>query len=274
MRKLMVSLAAIALLSGIAHSDDDNTSEDAVVATGETQTDPNIWLEEVEGEDALGWVRGQNERSLAVLEGDARFAPMQAAAKEIVTSNDRIPYGSIRDGMVYNFWQDETNVRGLWRRTSLESYVSDAPDWETVVDFDALSKAENANWVFKGSNCFKPEASERTLCMVSLSNGGKDAVIQREFDLDKLAWVEGGFETFEAKQGVAWVDNDTLLIGTDWGADGSTLTESGYPSIVKRWTRGTPIEEAKTLVAGDKTDVGVWPFALELEDGRVLEGVG
>ncbi|MEL7130734.1 MAG: prolyl oligopeptidase family serine peptidase, partial [Pseudomonadota bacterium] len=184
-----------------------------------------------------------------------------------------IPYGTIRDGLVYNFWQDETHVRGLWRRATLESYSGDEPAWETVIDFDALAAEEEANWVFKGVDCFKPEDGAKTLCMVALSDGGKDAVIQREFDLETKTWVEGGFETFEAKQGVAWADANTLLVGTDWGGDGSTLTESGYPSIVKRWTRGTPLEEAKPLVAGEKTDVGVWPFTIERVDGRVHQGV-
>jgi len=161
-------------------------------------------------------------------------------------------------------------VRGLWRRTSLESYASDAPAWETVIDFDALSKAEDANWVYKGANCFKPEGADKTLCMVSLSNGGKDAVIQREFDLETKTWVEGGFETPEAKQGLSWLDQDTVLISTDWGGDGSTLTESGYASVVKRWTRGTPLDSAQTVFTGDKTDVASSGFRMELDDGRTL----
>ena len=141
-------------------------------------------------------------------------------------------------------------MRGLWRRTSLASYATDAPEWETVLDFDALSKAEDANWVYKGANCFKPDGAEQTLCMVSLSNGGKDAVTQREFNLDTKSWVEGGFETPEAKQGLSWLDQDTVLISTDWGGDGSTLTESGYASVVKRWKRGTPLESAQTVFTG------------------------
>ena len=246
--------------------------------TGETMTetadaaDPFLWLEEVEGEEALAWVEGQNARSLAVLEAQPDYAAYLAAATEVATSAERIPYISVRDGVAYNFWQDETNVRGLWRRTPMESYRTDAPEWETVLDFDALAAAEEANWVFKGSNCHDPKDGGSTLCMISLSNGGKDAVETREFDLETKSFVEGGFATPEAKQGAAWVDRDTLLIATDWGGDGSTLTESGYPYVVKRWTRGTPLEEAEFLISGDRTDVGVWPFTLELEDGTVLQG--
>ncbi|MCL4157101.1 UNVERIFIED_CONTAM: hypothetical protein GTU68_055691, partial [Idotea baltica] len=232
--------------------------------------DPYLWLEEVEGEEALAWVTQQNERSLTELKAQPHYAKFEAAALEVATSNERIPYGSIRDGLVYNFWQDETNTRGLWRRTTLDSYATDTPAWETVLDFDKLSEAEEKNWVYKGADCFKPDGADRYLCMVSLSDGGKDAVIQREFDLKTKSFVEGGFVTIEAKQGTAWADPDTQLIATDWGE--GTTTESGYPFIVKKWTRGTPLADAKELIRGQATDVGVWPMTMELEDGRVLQG--
>lgn len=235
-----------------------------------TENDPFLWLEEVEGQEALAWVRAQNERSLKSLKSDPRYKNYEAAAMEVATSKERIPYGSVRDGLVYNFWQDETNVRGLWRRTSLESYASQSPEWETILDFDKLAEDEGRNWVFKGSDCFRPRGGEKYLCMISLSDGGKDAVIQREFDLEAKAFVEDGFVTSEAKQGTAWVDYDTLLIGTDWGKE--SLTESGYPYIVKRWQRGTPLSEAEEVIRGQKTDVGVWPMTIELEDGRILQG--
>ena len=267
MRKLIASVAALGLLAGGGFAQDNNANKDPAVTT---QTDPHLWLEEVEGARALAWVRSQNERSLRVLTADKRYAALEAAATQIVNATDRIPYGVIRDGMVYNFWQDAANVRGLWRRTSLAEYANDAPDWETVIDFDALSKAEDANWVYKGANCFKPDGATQTLCMVSLSNGGKDAVIQREFNLDTKTWVEGGFVTPEAKQNISWLDQDTVLISTDWGGDGSTLTESGYASVVKRWKRGTPLESAQTVFTGDKTDVASSGFRIELDDGRNL----
>ncbi|WP_241765132.1 prolyl oligopeptidase family serine peptidase [Hyphomonas beringensis] len=233
-------------------------------------TDPYLWLEEVEGEDALAWVRSQNERTLADLQSDPNYPAFEADAIEALTSAERIPYGSIRNGMVYNFWQDDTHVRGLWRRTSLESYATDAPEWETVLDFDKLAADEDKNWVYKGADCFAPKGSSDYKCMVSLSNGGKDAVIQREFDLVTKQFVEDGFVTPEAKQGSAWASPDTLLIATDWGE--GTVTQSGYPFVVKRWERGTPLDSAEELIRGDETDVGVWPMALELEDGRVLQG--
>ena len=247
-------------------------SETAVLAPEIDTTDPLIWMEDVEGEAALAWVNAQNERSLAKIKALSVFDDNYAKAVELATSTDRIPYGTVRDGLVYNFWQDETNVRGLWRRTSLDSYKTDAPEWETVLDFDKLAADEDKNWVFKGSNCFKPGGAEKTLCFVALSDGGKDAVINREFDLDAKVFVEGGFETTEAKQGVAWIDHDTVLVATDWGGDGSTLTDSGYPSSVRLWTRGEALADATALYAGQKTDVGVWPWSSELDDGTMIYG--
>ena len=238
-------------------------------------TDPHLWLEEVEGDEALAWVRSQNERTLSDLQSDERYASFEAAALEVLTSKERIPYGTIRDGQVYNFWQDDDHVRGLWRTTSLASYSTDEPDWELILDVDALAESEDKNWVFKGANVYKPKDSDRYLCLVSLSDGGKDAIIQREFDLDARSFAPNGFVTIEAKQAASWVDDDTVLIGTDWGPDAAglpTVTDSGYPFVVKRWTRGTPLAEAVEVLRGTSTDVGVWPFTIEDESGELLVG--
>ncbi|MEM1390246.1 MAG: prolyl oligopeptidase family serine peptidase [Pseudomonadota bacterium] len=274
MTAIATALLATACSPGSSTADAETEIGSEVTDTIETaaETDPLIWMEEVEGEEALAWVEGQNERSLAEIQAHPLYDDNLEKMLELVTSEDRIPYGSIRDGMVYNFWQDADNVRGLWRKTTLESYKSDNPEWETVLDFDKLAEDEGKNWVFKGSNCFKPDGAEKTLCFIALSDGGKDAVINREFDLDAKAFVEGGFETFEAKQSVAWIDHDTVLVGTDWGADGSTLTDSGYPSSVRLWTRGQSLEEAQELYVGDKTDVALWPWSSELDDGTMIYG--
>ncbi|MEM9173036.1 MAG: prolyl oligopeptidase family serine peptidase [Pseudomonadota bacterium] len=270
---LFFQLAALATLAACGQSTDSGTepSQEAAVDTPEPE-DPNLWLEAVEGEEALAWVEGENERSLAQLTAEPLYEQNYAAALAVLTSDERIPYGSIRDGFVYNFWQDDTNVRGLWRRTSLAEYEKAQPDWETVLDFDALAASEDKNWVFKGSNCFRPKGSDQTRCLVSLSNGGKDAVEMREFSLADKAFVEGGFYLPEAKQGAAWVDADTLLVSTDWGGDGSTLTESGYPSDVRMLKRGQDLADTQTAYAGESTDVGVWPWASELKDGRMIYG--
>ncbi|MEM8786583.1 MAG: S9 family peptidase, partial [Pseudomonadota bacterium] len=134
--------------------------------------DPFEWLEAIEDEAALDWVRAENTRSKGEIEADPRFPVFKDTMLEILNAEDRIPYGSVRDGFVYNFWQDETNVRGVWRRTPLESYKTDAPDWETLLDIDALAKAEDENWVYEGVDCLEPD---NTRCLVALSRGGTDA---------------------------------------------------------------------------------------------------
>jgi prolyl oligopeptidase len=245
--------------------------------TNTDRTDPHLWLEEVEGERALDWVRRQNERTLAELQSDPRYAGFEAAALDVLTSEDRIPYGTIRDGLVYNFWQDEQHVRGVWRRTPMESYRTSAPEWDVILDVDALAEAEDANWVFKGANVFRPDGSDRYLCLLSLSDGGKDAIVQREFDIESRQFVTDGFTTPEAKQAGAWIDDDHVLIGTDWGVEdggtaASTVTDSGYPFVVKQWTRGTALTGAEELLRGKPTDVGVFPFTIEKEDGNLLAG--
>lgn len=232
----------------------------------------HLWLEEVEGEEALTWVKAQNERSLSELTSHPEYAGNLAKALDVAVSDDRIARGVIRDGLVYNFWQDANNTRGLWRRTTLESYETETPDWETVLDLDALATNEDKNWVYKGNDCFRPQGASKSLCMVSLSDGGKDAVIRREFDLETKSFVEGGFETSEAKQGTAWIDRDTLLVATDWNNDGTTLTVSGYPSSVRLWKRGKPLQEAVELFTGELSDVGSWPWSEELDDGRMIYG--
>lgn len=278
MRNILTLLSAVALAAcGTTQIPETDVAETETQTSVETPAetmvqgeDPYLWLEDVEGEEALSWVRSQNTRTLAELQADPRYASFEAAALDALNSKERIAYGAVRSGFVYNFWQDDTNVRGLWRRTPIASYRTKEPDWETIVDFDALADDEGKNWVYKGANCFAPKGSDTYKCMVSLSDGGKDAVIQREFDLSTKTFVEDGFVTTEAKQGLAWAGPDTVLIATDWG-DG-TVTESGYPFVVKRWQRGTPLEAAEEVYRGDVTDVGVWPMTLELEDGRVLQG--
>jgi prolyl oligopeptidase len=234
------------------------TAATAVSAT----SDPYLWLEEIEGERALAWVRAQNDRSLGELTKDPRYERFYAAALAIAEDKSRIPNGTPRNGWVYNFWQDDTHVRGLWRRTPIESYRKASPDWQTLIDVDALAKSESRNWVFKGVTCLPPEGR---LCMVELSDGGKDAVEQREFDVEKRAFVASGFRLPEAKQQVIWKDADTLLVATDWGND--TMTTSGYPFVVKEWRRGRPLTEAKEIYRGQKTDVGVFPASYESENG-------
>lgn len=233
-------------------------------ATSEA-TDPYIWLEEVEGARAMEWVAERNTHALGTLQGDPRYEGLHQAALEIVQSRDRIPSpGFTHNGSIDNFWQDATHVRGVWRRTSLDSYRTDTPDWDIILDVDALAAAEGANWVYRGANCLAPQ--ER-LCLVSLSDGGKDAVTVREFDSQTRTFVEGGFTLAESKGGATWIDADTLLVERDFG-EGS-LTDSGYPMVVKRLRRGQSIDQAETLFTGQKTDVSVSSSTLRDADGVV-----
>ena len=239
----------------------------ATLVTGSAMAisdDPFLWLEDVEGKRALTWVTAQNERSLKLLQADARYADLEAKALAILEAKDRIASPSFRAGQISNFWQDQANVRGLLRRTTLDSYLTDTPQWETVLDIDALTKAENANWVFKGANCLPPE---ETRCLVSLSVGGKDAVEVREFDTSTRSFVENGFKLPDGKQNADWLDSDTLYVARDWGP--GTMTASGYPFIVKKWKRGTPIEQAVEVYRGNPTDVWAGGGALRDEDGKV-----
>ncbi len=228
-------------------------------------TDPYLWLEEIDGERAMAWVNDQNTRSLGTLQSDPRYETLHQQALDIVQSRDRIPTpGLNRDGTVDNFWQDAEHVRGIWRRTTLESYATETPDWETVLDIDALAQAEGANWVYKGSTCLPPD--ER-LCLISLSDGGKDAVTIREFDSQTHAFVDGGFTLPESKGGVAWIDRDTLLIARDFGP--GSLTTSGYPMVLKILKRGQSIDQAQTVFTGQPTDVSVSGYTLRDADGVV-----
>mgnify|MGYP001296967056 CR=1 FL=1 len=228
------------------------------------EADPFQWLEEVEGKKALDWVRAQNERSLKILQADARYQDLEAKSLAILEAKDRIPMPGFRGGQVYNFWQDDVNVRGVLRRTAVESYRSATPSWETVLDVDALSKAENANWVYKGSNCLAPE--ER-LCLLSLSEGGKDAVEAREFDNASKSFVAGGFKLPAGKQSFDWLDKDSLYVAREWGPD--TMTESGYPFIVKLWKRGQKLDDAVEVYRGKQTDVAASASVLRDPDGMV-----
>ncbi len=205
-------------------------------------SDPFLWLEDVLGERALAWVRERNAHSQAILQARPEYEPIRAGLLEVMNAKERIPHVARRADFFYNFWQDEQHKRGLWRRTTLAEYRQAAPAWETVLDLDALAIAEGENWVWGGSNPLPP-ACERVL--ISLSRGGADAAVVREFDTVAKAFVNGGFSLPEAKSDVEWIDADSVYVGTDFGP--GSLTTSGYPRVVKRWARGTPLADATTV---------------------------
>jgi len=239
--------------------------------------DAHLWLEEVDGDEALSWVRAQNDRSLAQLEADPVYDEFAATATKILTTKDRISYGSVRGGWVFTFWQDDEHVRGLWRRMPLPDYLrtggsGDEADglWQVLIDVDAFAADEDENWVFAGASVCWDGDTPTDRYLISLSIGGRDASTVREYDIGTGEWVSDGFISPESKQSVSWLDPDTVLIATDWG-DGS-MTESGYPLSVRRWERGTPLADATEIHAGDTSDVGVWPMVLRRADGSRLHG--
>ena len=213
--------------------------------------DPHLWLEDISGEAALDWVRAHNEPTLEEF-CDDEFESLRTEALEVLDTDARIPYVRRRGELLYNFWRDGSNPRGLWRRTTLESYRGDAPDWDVLIDLDALATTEDENWVWAGADVIEPELTRALVC---LSRGGSDAVVVREFDMATREFVPDGFVVPEAKTDISWEDPDTVLIGTDFGPE--SLTDSGYPRMVKRWRRGEPLEQAETLFSGAATDVSV-----------------
>ena len=212
-----------------------------------------MWLEEIEGEAQLDWVRAENTRTLGELQGDSRYDELYQEALDILTSNDRIPLGTIRADYLYNFRRDEEHVRGIWRRSTLDTYRAGEPEWETLLDIDALAEAEGENWIFQSADCLPPDYDR---CIINLSRGGSDASIAREFSVANKAFVENGFVTPEGKNREAWLDSDTLLVASDWGEG---RTESGYPRVIRTWKRGTSFADAKTVFEGDPEDVSVAP---------------
>lgn len=211
--------------------------------------DPYLWLEDIDGDASLDWVRERNQTTVATFSG-GHFERLRDEALEVLDTDSRIPYVRRRGDYLYNFWRDAANPRGLWRRTSLDSYRSEHTDWDVVIDVDELARADGENWVWAGADVIEPD---HTLALISMSRGGSDATVVREFDMATRSFVPGGFELPEAKSRVAWEDHDTILVGTDFGP--GSLTESGYPRVVKRWRRGEPLTDATTLFSGSPADV-------------------
>ncbi|MDT8398416.1 MAG: prolyl oligopeptidase family serine peptidase [Pseudomonadales bacterium] len=227
--------------------------------------DPWLWLEEVDSERSLDWVRARNAVSQAELEADPRFADIRQRLLGILDSDARIPYVSRQGEWFYNFWRDERHPRGLWRRTSLAEYRQAEPQWETVLDLDALAAREHENWVWSGAIFLKPDYDR---ALLQLSRGGADATVVREFDLNTGNFVEGGFALPEAKSDLSWIDKDTLYVGTDFGP--GSQTDSGYSRIAKRWRRGTALNAAETVFEGLDSDVWAGAY-LEHDHGLIYE---
>jgi len=226
------------------------------------ETDPYLWLEDVEGAEALAWVEARNQESLTVLEQLPQYQRLFEQNLEVYDSQDKIPYPQIRGGHLYNFWRDAKNERGLWRRTTTEEYLKAEPQWEILLDLDELAKEENENWIWSSTECLKPDYQR---CLLSLSRGGADATVVREFDLVTKSLIAEGFKLPEAKTGITYLDQETVLVSTDFG-EGS-MTESGYPRLVKKWRRGTDLAEAQLLYEGIPADIGTFSAVVNTPEG-------
>ncbi len=212
--------------------------------------DRYLWLEDVDGEKALEWVRTENELTAARLTTNPLFDELYAEAKTILNSESRLPEVDLKGDWLYNFWRDTNNPRGVYRRTTLAEFATENPAWEVVIDIDALSASEGKQWVFKSMTCL-PAHPEN--CLVQLSPGGGDAAVTREFNSVSKTFVENGFFLPLAKGDLGWIDADTVFVATDFGP--GSMTDSGYPRIVKRWKRNTPLAEATPVYEAGVTSV-------------------
>ena len=244
------SLLISARLAAASVAGAASATELPAVPADATAADPYAWLEDVTGEKSLDWVRQHNAKAEAELGGSAQFKQLESDIRAILDSDAKIPGVEKIGEYYYNFWKDKQHERGLWRRTTLAEYRKGKPQWETVIDLDALNKAEGENWVWHGVDCLRPDY---TRCLIALSRGGADADVTREFDLSTKAWVKDGFFRDEAKGALGWIDRDTVYVYTDFGA--GSMTSSGYPRIVKEWKRGTPLEQARVVYEGKPTDM-------------------
>jgi len=238
----LVSIASLTLSASPAMTQDSAVSSQ----------DPFVWLEDVTGDKAIDWVKQRNERSLNKLTKSPEFQKLESDLLEILDSNARIPFVGKQGDYYYNFWRDKKNVRGLWRRTTLAEYKKAEPSWEIILDLDQLSKEENENWVWKGASLLRPKYD---LALITLSRGGADADVTREFNVSTKSFVKDGFSRPESKGSMGWIDRDSVFVQTDFGT--GAMTDSGYPRIAKRWKRGTPIETAEIIYEGKQQDMSV-----------------
>lgn len=240
---IRATLAALALSSSFV----------AVAAAAQETKDPYLWLEDIEGPKALDWVKKENAATDKLIRERPGFESDRQRARAILDDDRQIADpGEVMGDTITNFWRDANNPRGIWRQSPLDAYLAGKPVWTTLIDVDALGKAEKQSWVWHGADCLAPEYKR---CLVSVSPGGTDADIVREWDRTTKSFVADGFTLPQAKSSVTWETGDTLLVATDYGV--GSMTASGYPRIVKRWKRGTPLAAAETLIEGEENDVGI-----------------
>jgi prolyl oligopeptidase len=250
MHRRWIALAIALTLSGMTQAHD--APKTTAPATQAGTDDENLWLDDIDGAKPLEWVKARNAETVSKYAETPAFKTLDARILEMLDSDAKIPMVSKIGDHFYNFWRDKQHPKGLWRRTTLAEYRKDKPAWETVIDLDALAASEKENWVWHGAQCLKPDYRR---CLVSLSRGGADADVIREYDLSTKAFVKDGFALPEAKTQVAWIDDDHVYVATDFGP--GSMTTSSYPRIVKEWKRGTPLSSAQTVYEGKSTDMSI-----------------
>ncbi|MEO6102458.1 MAG: prolyl oligopeptidase family serine peptidase [Pseudoxanthomonas sp.] len=250
MSKLAHTCQAFVVAAGLVAAGSALAQETAAVTN-----DPYAWLEDVTGEKSLEWVKARNARSEAEIAATPEFKQLEGKILAMLDSDAKIPGVQKIGDFYYNFWKDKQHERGLWRRTTLDEYRKPQPKWETILDLDALNKAEGENWVWHGANCRRPDYNR---CLIALSRGGADADVTREFDIDSRQWIKEGFFRPEAKGALGWKDADTVYVYTDFGP--GSMTPSGYPRIAKEWKRGTPMSAATLVYEGTDKDMYIAAF--------------
>jgi len=252
MKSVWLMLALGLTLASMDHASARDSKPANPPADSRAGVDPYLWLEDIHGTRSMAWVKAENAVTARKFLDNAEFTKTRDSILEVLDSDARIPEVSRMGGYLYNFWRDKAHPRGIWRRTTLAEYRKADPQWNVLLDLDALNKTEGKRWVFKGVQCLKPKYER---CLISLSPDGGDAVNVREFDIPDRSFVKGGFDLPVAKTDASWIDDNTIYVGTDFGP--GTMTESSYPRIVKEWKRGTPLSAATTVYVGKPTDLAV-----------------
>ncbi len=230
----------------------------AILITGFSQAnthdeDPFIWLEDIDGERSMEWVLSQNKQTADQYKAMPIYQELYSEAISALNGKSRIPSVTQKGEWVYNFWKDDKNPLGVYRRAKLKEFKANKPKWQTVLDMDQYNEIHEGKWMFKDMTCLAPEYQH---CLTFLSLDGGDAEVMKEFNMKEMAFVKDGFSLPLSKMSVSWRDVDHLFVATDFGS--KSMTTSGYPRMSKLWTRGDDIADAKLLMAIDPEHVKVF----------------
>lgn len=234
------------------------------VALANANQDKYLWLEDIDSEKSMHWVKQANKITNDKLVPSSLYQGLYTQALEVLNNDSRLPKVEQRGKWLYNYWQDEDHPRGIYRKTSIKQFKNNKPQWITVLDMDKYSMDQGQNYDYHGMNCLPPKGID---CLVLLSPGGGDAIIVREFNLKKHKFVKNGFHVPLAKTNISWIDKNNVFIGTDFGKD--SLTDSGYPRIVKKWQRGTSLVQAKTLYSASKKSMTARAYNIKQENSHI-----